>query len=514
MTSKKLFALLFVLGMFALMSVNRHGARASDAETVTFNNQVIRILQQNCQACHHADDIAPFSLMTYGEAKLFAEVISEAAESREMPPWKPADGCGEFEGGRTLTDEQIETLARWVEAGKPEGDPADAPAPLVFTGDWQLGQPDVVLQPDSDFDVQIGDDIYRYFSLPTDLRGDRFLSAIDLKPGARSIVHHAIIYVDEKGESKKMDEADTLAGFATSGGAEFLTKGAIGWWMPGQQLRPEADGTAWLIPKGARIVLKIHYHVHHGGGQKDRTQVGLYFARNPVTKQLRTLTIENTAFTVPADESHFKLTASYPQIAPGQALHALGVAPHLQLLGHELDVQAVKADGSALCLISIDDWDSHWQGLYSFKEPVAIASGAQLNLTAYYNNSLTNPENPNYPPKAVRHGERTTDETCLAYIKYTLDSESRELSSPQITGVEIDSSGQLTVKGKRFDAGADIEVDGKRVADTRNHKKKTAKRLLSSEDWKALVTTGKQVTVNVLNPDGVRSNTVNFTRRD
>lgn len=103
---------------------------------MTFNNQIIRILQQHCQACHHTDDIAPFSLMTYSEAKLFAEAMREATETREMPPWKPAQGCGEFEGERGLSDEQIETLARWVEAGAPEGDPADAPAPLKFTGNW------------------------------------------------------------------------------------------------------------------------------------------------------------------------------------------------------------------------------------------------------------------------------------------------------------------------------------------------------------------------------------------
>lgn len=513
MKREKLTALFCAMCLFALMSLD-YGARASDAESVTFNNQVIRILQQHCQACHHADDIAPFSLMTYGEAKLFAEAMSEATQSREMPPWKAAEGCSEFEGNLRLSDEEIEALARWVDAGKPEGDPADAPAPLKFTGDWQLGQPDVVLQPNSDFDVKIGDDVYRYFSLPTDLRGDRFLSAIDVKPGARSIVHHAIIYLDEKGESKKMDDADPGAGFATSGGAGFLTEGAIGWWLPGQQLHYEADGTGWKIPKGARIVLKVHYHVHHGGGQKDRTQVGLYFSRKPVTKQLRTLAVDNTNFTIPAGESDFNLTASHARLAPGQAMHALGIAPHMQLLGQELEVEAVAPDAASRCLISIDDWDSHWQGLYSFKEPVALPGGTQLNLTASYNNSLTNPFNPNFPPKAVRYGEMTTDETCLAYVKYTLDSESRDLSSPRIASIEIDSSGQLVVKGKGFLAGADIEVDGERAGDSRNHKKKTGKRLMSSEDWKALMPTGKQVTVRVLNPDGVHSDPFSFTRRD
>jgi hypothetical protein len=160
----------------------------------------------------------------------------------------------------------------------------------------------------------------------------------------------------------------------------------------------------------------------------------------------------------------------------------------------------------------VEEWDSHWQRMYHFKELIALPSNALLTLTAHYDNSQSNPENPNFPPKLVRYGERTVDETCLAYVKYTVDSESRELSRPQIVDVAIDTGGQLLVRGKGFRSGANIEVDAARLADTRNHKRKTGKRLLSSNDWRTLIPTGRQVTITVFNPDGVRSSPLTFSR--
>src|SRR5262249_18239426 len=294
---------------------------------------------------------------------------------------------------------------------------------------------------------------------------------IDVKPDARSVVHHAIIYLDEKGESQALDDRDPAPGFNCPNNVEF-TKSAIGWWVPGEVAHFELEGTGWRIPKGARLILKIHYHVHHGGGQKDRTQVGLYYARAPIKKELHTLLLSNTTFAIPAGDPHYQITAAASPIAAGQSAHAVAVAPHMQLLGREMEVEAASADGSTRCLISVEDWDAHWQRLYTFKEPVALPAGTQLNLTATYDNSRDNPENPNFPLTVVHYGERVEDETCMAFVKYTLDLEEREASSPKINGVSIDGDGQLVVTGKGFLGGADIEIDGKRLGDTRNHKKK------------------------------------------
>lgn len=510
---KRVIALSFALVWFLLMGVPTRLSRAFEGDPVTFNNQVVRLLQRNCQVCHHPDDIGPFSFMTYSEAKLFSVIIREAAESRTMPPWFPAPGCGEFDDERHLTDEEIDILTRWVDAGTPEGNPADLPPPLQFNNDWTLGPPDLVLQPEADFNVELGDDIYRYYSFPTDLRGDRFLSAIDVKPGARSVVHHAVLYFDEKGESTLRDDRDPGPGFPSAGDAEFLTQGLTGWWVPGEQARFETEGTGWLLPKGSRVVIKVHYHVHHGGAAKDRTQVGLYFARTPVRKRIHVSPVANTTFVIPAGESDYRLRAESFAIAAGQSAHALGVAAHMQLLGHQMEVTAKGPDGSLRCLLNIEDWDSHWQGLYRFRQPVPLSAGTLLELSASYNNSVSNLENPNYPPKPVRAGDLTTDETCMAFLKYTVDVENREISSPEIKSATIDSSGRLVVKATGLLDGADILVDGKRLADTSNIKKKKVKKGLQSiADWRDLIPPGRQVSITVLNPDGVRSASVTLTR--
>jgi hypothetical protein len=513
MKPKRLIFLSFILMGLIWTCVDRHPTGRGRSEAVTFNNQVVRLLQQKCQVCHHDGDIAPFSLVTYSQAKLFAEAMREATESGEMPPWKAGPDCAALDGVTRLTAEEREIIARWVAEGTAEGTSADLLPPLKFDESWPLGEPDVVLRPDRALQVNLGDDLYRCFSLPSSLRGDRFITAIDVKPTARNIVHHAIVYLDTNGESQRLDDSDPLPGFQCPNDSQFAKTSPVFWWVPGQTSQFETDDAGWLIPKGANLVLKIHYHVHHGDGGLDQTAVGLYFARRPVIKQLRVLSLINQAFTIPAGDPNYAVSASSPQIVNGGDFHVLGIAPHMQLLGHDMQIEAHSAEGSQ-CLIEVDDWDAHWQRLYQFKEPSAIAAGAHLRLTAHYNNSRSNRENPNFPLKDIGPGEQTTDETCIAFVKYTLDSEQRELSSPEVSLVFVDSDGRMVVKGRAFSPGADILIDGERVHDSLNHRKsaKAPRQITSSEDWNRLVPAGKRVSVSVLNTDGVRSVAISFLR--
>ena len=254
-----------------------------------------------------------------------------------MPPWKAVDDCAPLDGALRLTADEREILANWVDAGMPEGDPVDLPPPLRFDDSWPLGEPDAILQPDQAFQVNLGDNVYRCFSLPTDLRGDRFISAIDLKPGVRSIVHHATVYLDVNNESKQLDDADSLAGFYCPNNVRFTKENPLSGGIPGKTTKFELDGGAWLIPRGASLVLKIHYHVHHGGGGRDKTAVGLYFARRPVIKQLRVLPLVNDAFTIPAGNPNYPVTQTAG--LAGDA-HVFGIAPHMQSLGREMQVEA------------------------------------------------------------------------------------------------------------------------------------------------------------------------------
>ncbi|HXG94760.1 MAG TPA: ascorbate-dependent monooxygenase [Blastocatellia bacterium] len=510
---KKFFALLFIAAAFGFVAFNARTMSAAAADAPTFSNEVVRIFQRNCQVCHHAGDIAPFSLMSYQEARPYASRIKEKTASREMPPWKPVPGCGEFEGERRLTDEEIDTVARWVNAGAPEGNSSDLPEPLRFDGGWTIGQPDLVLQPDADYTVKPGNDVYRCFSIPTDLRGDRYVSAVEIKPGNREVVHHVIIYLDTTGESKRLDDADPEPGYTSFGGPGFAATGTLGGWAPGARARYEPDGNGWLLPKDARVVIQVHYHPHTADSETDRTQIGLYFARKPIVKDIQVLPLINTNFSIPAGDPHYRVTA-LAIIPPGANAHILGIAPHMHLLGREMNVEARLPNGTTECLINIDDWDFHWQGVYYYKEPVAITPFTQLSLTAYYDNSVNNPRNPNYPPKTVTWGEQTTDEMCIAFFLFTLDGLNHTPSLPQLNDVSVDTNGRLIVSGRGFSAGADILIDGERVRDTVNHKKKkkAEKQLISKEDWQRLAPPGKQVMVSVLNTDGVTTATLSFMR--
>jgi hypothetical protein len=185
----------------------------------------------------------------------------------------------------------------------------------------------------------------------------------------------------------------------------------------------------------------------------------------------------------------------------------------MHLLGREMSVEAQSRDGSTRCLINIDKWSFQWQGMYFFKEQIPLPAGTTVKVTSYYDNSANNPLNPNNPPKPVAWGEQTTDEMCVVFLEVSLDAQNRIPSSPAINNVSIDSN-SLVVQGKGFLAGSDIEIDGTRLSDTINHKKKkkATKQLLSSDDWKSLLVPGRQASITVLNPDGVRSGSVAFTR--
>ncbi len=506
---KALMIVLVGASLFFIGSSKR-ALRASQSEP-TFSNQIVRIFQRNCQACHHPGDIAPFSLMNYRDARPWARAIKEAVVMRKMPPWKAKAGCAEFDGERRLSDDDIATISGWVDAGAPEGDPAELPAPLTFEGDWALGAPDVVLQPDEDYTVKPGNDIYRCFTIPTKLRGDRYISAVDIKPGNRTVVHHVIIYLDTTGESKQLDDADPGPGYTSFGGPGFVATGTLGGWAPGARARFEPNGNAWVLPKDARVVIQVHYHPTGEESATDRTQIGLYFARQPVIKDIQVAPIFNTSFTIPAGAPRHRVTALLP--VPVNA-HLLGIFPHMHLLGREMTVEARSLSGETRCLIDIDDWNFNWQGFYYYKEPVPITPFTVLSLTAHFDNSENNPFNPNSPPKTVQWGEQTTDEMCLAFIEFTIDNLSHTPSTPELTSAAAGPDGKLTINGKGFTAGADILVNGERVRDTLNHKKKKkAEKLLTSKaDWKRLAQPGTQVFVSILNTDGVESNKVAFTR--
>jgi mono/diheme cytochrome c family protein len=395
--------------------------RAGMAAELSYSKDVAPILQAACQECHRPGGLGPFPLMSYADAKAHGPAIRALTTARRMPPWKAAAGYGEFLGERRLSQTQIETIQRWVETGMPEGDPADLPAPIKFPEGWTLGTPDLVLDAGEAFSVPArGADIYRNFVLPFQSEEDRWITGIEVSPGAAEVVHHVVLYLDPDGVTPEMDRKQAGPGFTVYGaGAGFEPFIWLQGWAPGAAFRMLPEGTAWRVPAGAHMVMQVHYHAH-GRAVKDRTRVGLHFARGPVKKRVRTSYVGTEQFQIPAGAARHPVTAS--AFVP-RDVTVLAVWPHMHQVGREMKVSATGPEGDLKPIVWVPEWDFNWQLMYALKEPLPLPAGTQLDLLAVYDNSSGNPANPSRPPKAVRFGPQTTDEMCYCFFLYTVDEE-------------------------------------------------------------------------------------------
>jgi peroxiredoxin len=415
---------------------------AAANDKVTYYRDVQAILQNHCQICHRPGEVGPFSLMTYRQAVNWAADIKDFTRSRKMPPWKPVEGVA-FHNERKLSDKEIATLAAWVDAGTPAGDAKDSPPLKQFPQGWYLGQPDMVLTVQEDFQLAAtGDDIFRCFVMPTNLTEDKYVIASEIRPGNSRIVHHALTAIDSKSQGRRLEklarekssstDPDFGPGYPVQMGYGFVpTEGGLNGWAPGQMGRYLPEGTCYFLPKGADIVMQVHYH-RNGRVEKDRMSIGLYFAKKPVERRLQSVVYAGTQahglglrdvfFAIPAGAEHFKLQGT---MWIDQDCTIYYVLPHMHKLGKEIKVTMTPPDSPTRTLVAIRDWDYNWQETYMFKEPIKVKSGTRFEVEAFYDNSLGNPNNPNNPPKVVTYGQQTTDEMCFIFLGATSDKPGR-----------------------------------------------------------------------------------------
>ena len=398
----------------------RRPAATVASTQITYARDVAPILARSCETCHRAGQIGPMPLTNYTQAAAWRGDIKTWTSDRQMPPWKADPNCGDFQDSRRLSDHDVATLAKWADAGAPEGNPADLPAPPHFHDGWPLGQPDLVLQPSRPYHLEAdGSDVYRCYVIPTDFTHDRYVSAVDVQPGNRAVVHHVIAFIDGAGASANLDGHEKEPGYTSFGGVGFTPTGSLGGWAPGMTAHALPDGVATEVPAGARIVLQVHYH-KDGKPETDFSRIGLYFAKSEVQKTLHIIPVIH-GLDIPAGDSHY--TVSTLGVPSPVDFHLLAVTPHMHLLGRKMALTAIKPDGTKVPLISVSDWDFNWQATYFYKKPIAFPKGTRVLMTATYDNSVHNPRNPNSPPKTTTWGEQTTDEMCIAFLHYTLDRE-------------------------------------------------------------------------------------------
>jgi mono/diheme cytochrome c family protein len=396
---------------------------APSAGAVSFDRQVVRILQDHCQSCHHPGGVGPFSLMTYADAFRNRKMIVKKTASREMPPWSVTESCAAYQDDPSLSREERETIARWVRTDAPEGDPRDLPPSRTFPR-WALGDPDVALTVKAGYTPKFANngDEYRCFVFPTDVAADRWVSAVAVLPGNPKIVHHALVWIEKGASSEKLIRGDPAASYPCFG-SSIVTTESIGEWVPGSRPHLFPAGTGRFFPRRSRVILQIHYSAHYamtaGKMPPDRTSVGIYFAKRPVqTPVVATWVYGPDSFVIPAGDPHHTLKGSLTLKTPSRIL---AVWPHMHLLGRTMKVTATLPDGTRKCLLDLDRWDFHWQRTYWFQSPPWLPAGTRFDLVATYDNSAGNPNNPSSPPRDVTLGMDTTNEMSQAALYYTVE---------------------------------------------------------------------------------------------
>jgi Flp pilus assembly protein TadD/mono/diheme cytochrome c family protein len=380
---------------------------------VTFTADVAPILRKHCSSCHRPEGIAPFSLLTYDEAKRHAAAIVDATRDRLMPPWKPEPGYGEFLDERRLTSEQIATLRRWVEHGLLEGDPALLPRPPTWNGQWQLGTPDLVIETDPYTLRASGDDVYRNFVLPIEIATSRHIRAWEFLPGSGA-VHHATMQFDPTRSSRRLDEQDPEPGYeglvphsAMSPDGYFLG------WLPGLAANVAPQGMSWPLSPGADLILMLHLRPI-GKPEAIRARLGLYFSDAPPRLQPTLIRMTRQHMDIPAGERRYAVSDSFTLDVD---VDLYTIQPHAHLLAKEVRSYATLPDGSRKWLIYIKEWDFNWQGVFRYARPEFLPAGTTITFEFTYDNSAENRHNPHRPPRRVTYGQHTTDEMAELWLQ-------------------------------------------------------------------------------------------------
>jgi peroxiredoxin len=369
---------------------------------VTFARDVAPIFNRRCVECHRPGEIGPFSLTDYKKAAGWADMIAEVVEDGRMPPWHADPKYGHFANDRRLTAEEKKVIRTWAENGAPAGDLSQLPPPPTFTDGWQLPKPpDTVLSMRSEpYQVPAEGPVrYQYFIAPTGFTEDKWVSAMEVRPGNRAVVHHILVFARSVGER----------GDADGGG----TRGFLASYVPGLKPEPLPASMAKRIPARSMLVFQVHY-TPNGSEQTDLSKIGFVFADpKSVTHEVRTVSAVQRKIDIPPGDADHVIEAT-SRTSPTDLL-VLGYMPHMHLRGKAFSYEVVYSDGKKETVLDVPRYDFNWQTSYRLAEPLKVPAGAKMHAVAHFDNSAENPNNPD-PTKRVRWGEQTWDEMMIGYF--------------------------------------------------------------------------------------------------
>jgi peroxiredoxin len=372
---------------------------------VTYAKHVSRILQKNCQECHRPGQIGPMALLNYDQAVAWSETIREVVRDGFMPPWFADPQHGKFANDRHLPAEEREQLLAWIDQGCPRGDDKDAPPPRTFNSDWSIGKPDLILSMKEEFDVPATAPRegvpYQYFTVDTGFTEDHWVQEAEARAGAPEAVHHIIVFILPPGKTFHPDRPGNtvLCGVA-----------------PGDTALHLPPGFAKRIPAGSKLIFQMHY-TPNGKATKDRSSIGLVFAKQPPEREARTVAVLNASFRIPAGNENFQVESWHPF---SQDVILLGFMPHMHLRGKDFLYEAIPPGGQKETLLSVPRFNFNWQSSYRLEKPYHLLKGSKVHCIAHFDNSAKNPNNPD-PNVPVSWGDQTWEEMMIGWMEFAYD---------------------------------------------------------------------------------------------
>ncbi len=426
--------------------IGRGSRDTTTSDSITYADQVSRILQSRCVSCHRPGEIGPMDLGNYEDASAWADMIVEVVDEGRMPPWHASETYGSFENDRRMPASEIETIKSWARSGSIRGDESKEPAPMKFVQGWQLErEPDLIIpMRDKPYKVpERGEVQYQYFVADPHLTEDAWINGMEIVPGNRAVVHHILVFVREKGSSKRglNGERGFLAGY-----------------VPGTRVHPMPKGMAKRIPANSELVFQIHY-TPNGTAQDDLSKIGFWFVdAKTITHEVQTTSSLQTNFRIPPKDGNFKTSAMQPDELPDCDL--LSMSPHMHVRGKSFRYTAVYPDGKREILLDVPKYDFNWQTEYRLSQKKKIPNGTRILCEAVFDNSVNNLSNPN-PNAWVQWGDQTYEEMMIGYFHISIPIDPKIGRAPELKK----AAGSARPSPAKIFALLDTDNDGKLLRD-------------------------------------------------
>jgi len=388
------------IGAFAVSAANIFAANTDGGKAPTFSKEVAPILYNRCVNCHRPGEAAPMALRSYTEVRPWAKAIKQQVATRTMPPWHADPAIDKFSNDRRLTDTEVATIVKWVDAGAPEGNSADLPKLPEFTEGWAFGKPDVVFDTGADYPIPAtGVVAYQYFKVDPGFKEDTWIQAAEARPTQRSQVHHIIVFVQQ---SKQR---------AVRGGEQFSDM-LIGY-APGVPNTTWDPNTAFLVKAGSTFLFQVHYTTN-GKAAADRSSLGLKIRKDAPKYRAFSGSAIQFRFAIPPNDPNYEVKAEYTF---KEDVTLLDLTPHMHLRGKAFKYVLTYADGHSEELLNVPKYDFNWQLSYILAEPRKVPAGSKMDVTAWYDNSPNNKYNPD-PADTVKWGDQTFQEMMIGFFNY------------------------------------------------------------------------------------------------